>query len=146
MHSEQEVLQQLSKQGFRITQARRAIVHVFAEETGCLTPPRVVELARRHCASVGLVTAYRTLELLSQLGFVRRIHSGNGCHGYAAVGNGHRHHVVCRLCGRAVDFEGCDLSELLERVTRETGFSINDHMLELAGECPECQRSLGEAD
>ena len=145
MHSEQEVLQQLSKHGFRITQARQAIVHVFSEETGCLTPPRVVELARRHCASVGLVTAYRTLDLLAQLGFVRRIHSGNGCHGYAAVGNGHRHHLICRRCGRVVEFEGCDLSELLKRVVRDTGFSVEEHMLELAGECPECQRSASDA-
>ena len=145
MYSEQEVLQRLSRHGFRITQARRAIVHVFSEASGSLTPPRVVELARRHCASVGLVTAYRTLDLLAQLGFVRRIHTGNGCHGYAAVGYGHRHHLICRRCGRVVEFEGCDLSELLDRITRETGFSVEEHMLELAGECPECQRRASDA-
>lgn len=144
MWSEEEILGQLSERGFRITRARRAIIHVFTEESERLTPSRLVELARRHCPTVGLVTAYRTLDILAQLGFVRRIHSDNGCHAYAAVEHGHRHHVICRHCGRVVEFEGCDLSDLLERVTQETGFLISEHMLELAGECPQCRQSLSE--
>lgn len=138
--SEQETLQQLAGRGLRITQARRAIVHILLGENGYLEPQRVAELARRQGQPVGLVTVYRTLELLAQLGLVRRIHAEDGCHAYAAIGEGHRHHIICERCGGVADFEGCDLSELLHRVERETGYSVSEHMLELLGMCPECQR------
>ena len=42
---------------------------------------------------------YRTLDLLSRLGFVRRIHTEEGCHGRASARLGHRHHLICRQCG-----------------------------------------------
>ena len=140
MPSEQETLQELSALGYRITQARRAIVRVLVKEPGHLTPAQVMESARRYAPHVGLVTVYRTLDLLAQVGLVRRVHSENGCHGYAPVGQGHRHHLVCERCGRVVDFEGCDLSELLGRVEAETGYTIREHMLELSGLCPKCHQ------
>jgi Fur family ferric uptake transcriptional regulator len=85
------------------------------------------------------VTVYRTLELLSRHGFARRIHTRDGCHGHASAGLGHRHHLICRQCGDAVEFEGCDLSPFLARVGAETGYLIDSHLLELIGLCPECR-------
>jgi Fur family transcriptional regulator, ferric uptake regulator len=141
--SEEEIFARLSRAGLRITQARRAITRVILEAEHALTPAQTYELARRYWPRVGLVTAYRTLELLAQFGLVRRIHSEDGCSGYARVSLGHRHDLVCRQCGRVVEFGGCDLAELLDRVQKETGFTVSTHTLELAGTCPRCQ---GTAD
>ena len=144
MTSEQEIVEQLSSNGFRITQPRRAIIRVLLEADGALTPLETLQLARRHCATVGLVTTYRTLELLLKLGFVRRIHSEEaGCHSYVRASHGHRHELICQRCNRVVEFEGCDLSALLKRVQEETGFTIENHLLELTGICPLCQEVLG---
>ena len=66
---------------------------------------------------MGLVTVYRTLDLLSEMGFVRRIHTDDGCHGYAASGLGHSHHLICRQCGAAVEIEGCDLAPFMAHVS-----------------------------
>jgi Fur family transcriptional regulator, ferric uptake regulator len=136
--SEHEVLEQLSNQGFRLTQARRAIIRVLLDETGHLSPEELLRLARQTFPNVGLVTVYRTLELLSDLGYVRRVHSDHGCSGFAKVARGHRHHLICKACGRVVDFEGCDLSAMVRRVEQETGFMVDDHMLELSGMCAAC--------
>jgi len=103
----------------------------------------LMHLARQKHQNVGLVTVYRTLDLLSDLGYVRRVHSDHGCNGFAKVARGHRHHLICKRCGKVVDFEGCDLSSMVTRVERETGFVIDDHMLELLGMCSAC---LTEAD
>jgi Fur family ferric uptake transcriptional regulator len=73
------------------------------------------------------------------MGFVRRIHAEDGCRGYAAASLGHRHHLICRLCGAAVEFDGCNLSPFLARVSRETGYTIEGHLLELVGLCQACQ-------
>ena len=141
--SEREILEQLSNQGFRLTQARRAIIRVLLEETGYLSPEQLLQLARQTCQRVSLVTVYRTLDLLSDLGYVRRVHSDHGCNGFAKVARGHRHHLICKGCGRVVDFEGCDLSSMVRRVERETGFIVDDHILELSGVCAAC---MAEAD
>lgn len=141
MLSEERILQQLSQAGYRITRPRRAVVRALLEDDGYSNAAQVHERARLHCPGVGLVTIYRTLDLLSEAGFVRRIHSQDGSHCYAATQRGHWHHVVCRRCGAAVEFEGCDLVPFLERISRETGYIIEKHLLELVGLCSACQEA-----
>jgi Fe2+ or Zn2+ uptake regulation protein len=53
---------------------------------------------------------------------------------------GHRHAIVCRACGQAVEFPGCEgLDGLIARVQQETGYRVQDHLLQLIGVCPDCQ-------
>jgi len=137
--SEERITHQLSRAGYRITRPRRAVIRALHEERGYASPAEVHLRARKHCPSLGLVTVYRTLDLLSEMGFVRRIHAQDGCHGYALADGGHRHHVVCRQCGAAMEFDGCDLSPFLARVGRQTGYAIEDHLLELVGLCSACR-------
>ncbi len=139
MLSERSIVQQMGQEGYRITQPRRAVIRALLEDGGCSSPGEIHARARSYCSTVGLVTVYRTLDLLAEMGFVRRIHTENGCHSYAAADHGHRHHLVCRHCGAAVEFEGCDLSPFLSSVSRSTGYVIEDHLLELKGLCTACQ-------
>ena len=139
MLSEECVLRQLSQAGYRITQPRRAVIRALLEDQGYLSPAEVHARAKVYYPTVGLVTVYRTLDLLAEMGFVRRIHTDNDCHCYASASHGHRHHLVCRQCGAAIEFEGCDLSPFLARVSQETGYVIEDHLLELVGLCTACQ-------
>jgi Fur family ferric uptake transcriptional regulator len=140
MLSSDRILEQLSQAGHRITRPRRAVVQALLEDEGHQNPAEVHARARAYCPTLGLVTVYRTLDLLAEMGFVRRIHTEDGCHGYASASRGHRHHVVCRACGSATEFEGCDLSAFFEQVGRATGYRVDEHLLELVGLCPACQR------
>ena len=45
----------------------------------------------------------------------------------------HHHHLVCSKCGRAVDFTNCDLSQLEQQLSEDTGFNIEGHILEVYG-------------
>lgn len=132
--------QALSAAGYRLTRPRRAVLHVVAEATCPLTPAEVHEQAQVHCPQVSLVTIYRTLELLAGLGLVRRIHTAEACRGYVSVAMGIAgHHLVCTACHQAVEFPCTGLEETLGEVERLTGFSIQEHWLELFGLCPACQ-------
>lgn len=141
MLSEETILGKLSDEGYRLTQPRRAVIQVLLGDDGYSSPAQVHQRARTLCPGVSLVTVYRTLDLLTQLGFARRIHADDGCHGYACASHGHRHHLVCRRCGAATEFEGCDLSAFLDRVSGETGYAIEDHLLELVGLCATCREA-----
>jgi Fur family ferric uptake transcriptional regulator len=74
------------------------------------------------------------------MGLVRRVHGHDECQGYVLASPGHHHHVVCRRCGAAVEFTGMeDLSPLVERIQEQTGFTIDEHLLQFYGLCPACQ-------
>jgi Fur family ferric uptake transcriptional regulator len=137
--TEEHIVVALSREGYRITQPRRAVIRVLLEDEGYASPSEIRERATDYYPGIGKVTVYRTLDLLSRLGFVRRIHTEEGCHGHASAALGHRHHLICRQCGNVVEFNGCDLSSFLSRLSGETGYLIEKHMLELVGLCPECR-------
>ena len=126
--------------GYRLTRPRRAVARALVEAQDWLRPEEVLGRARAYCRSVGLVTVYRTLAALENLGLARRIHLESGCHGYAPAGLSHGHHLVCRDCHQVIEFPGGeDLKPLIRQVSRKTGFVVEDHLLELTGLCPACR-------
>ena len=128
--------------GCRITASRRAVVQVLVEADVPLSPLEILEQARALHRKLGLVTVYRTLSLLLRLNLVRRVHRGDGCHGYLPASPGHRHALICRGCRRAVEFPGeDDLHVLIGRVEARTGYWVDDHLLQLLGLCPDCQKT-----
>jgi Fe2+ or Zn2+ uptake regulation protein len=130
----------LAAKGYKLTQPRRAVLRVIAEAGQRLNPAEIHVRARKFYRQTGLVTVYRTLEVLAECGVVRKVHEADGCHGYALAGEGHSHHVVCAKCHAVADFEECDLVELLKTVQRRTGYKVQEHWLELFGLCPDCRK------
>ncbi len=130
--------QSLRQAGYRLTRPRLAILQVLAENEAGLSPEEVHQQGRELCASMGLVTVYRTLDLLAELGLVRRVHSEQGCHGYASAGMD-RHYLICQNCRRVIEFPCDGLDGLIESVRQQTGYAITEHLLELSGLCPDCQ-------
>lgn len=132
--------QRLSSAGCRITAPRRAVMAVLHEADSPLSPQEIFERAGALHPALGLTTVYRTMALLTELGAVRRVHRSNGCHGYVATSPGHRHHVICDMCGRAVEFPGSeDLTALIHQVERSTAYRVDEHLLQLFGTCADCQ-------
>jgi Fur family transcriptional regulator, ferric uptake regulator len=133
---------QLSKQGYKLTRQRKAVVEVVAQTHTRLSAAEVFTKAQRGCPNLGLTTVYRTLEILEQLGAIRRIHLEDGCEAFAPTSIEHGHYVVCNHCQTTIEFEGCDLTSLFKRVADQTGFVIEEHWLELVGLCPKCRQKI----
>ncbi len=130
--------QALREAGYKLTQPRLAVLQVLEENAAGLNPETIYALGRTLCPSLGLVTVYRTLDLLNELGLARRVHSEHHCHSYASAGSDH-HYLICEGCHRVIEFPCHGLEALLESVRRQTGYVISAHLLELSGLCPECQ-------
>jgi Fur family ferric uptake transcriptional regulator len=131
--------QRLSEAGCRITAPRRAVIQVLQESDVPLSPHDICKRASAIHPKLGLVTVYRALALFQELDLVRRVHRSNGCHVYVAALPGHRHHVICRKCGRAVEFPGSEnLDVLIAQVEQRTAYRVDDHLLQLSGLCPDC--------
>ena len=136
------MVQALREAGYKLTQPRLAVLQVLEENDAGLNPEAIYARGKALYPSLGLVTVYRTLELLAELGLVRRVHSEHRCHSYASAGID-RHYLICEGCHRVIEFPCHGLEALIESVRQQTGYSINAHLLELSGLCPECQ--MGEA-
>ncbi len=130
---------QLSEQGYKLTRQRRAVVEVVTRAHTRFSAADILTKAQRTCPDLGLTTVYRTLEILEELGAIRRVHLDDGCEGFAPASAEHGHHLICSRCQETIEFEDCNLSTLLRRVSEQTGFTIQQHWLELVGLCPKCQ-------
>ena len=132
-------LTQLQENGYRLTEARRAVVEVIQKSTRALTPVQVFDTARKKYAGLGLVSVYRTLEKLEELHLIQRVHQPQGCQAFIAAGHGHEHLLLCQNCGQVMFFEGDDLGTLIVAISKKTGYQIHEHWLQLFGLCQNCK-------
>jgi Fe2+ or Zn2+ uptake regulation protein len=138
-------LSQLQADGCRLTYPRQVVVETMAGSRCALSPAQVYDLACARYPALGLVTVYRTLEKLEQLGLIQRVHQPDGCHAYLPASQGHQHLLLCRTCGQAEYFSGDDLAELIGGVARKSGYQIEDHWLQLFGVCERCQQTAAQS-
>ena len=125
------VVGKIRGRGYKATPQRLAVLGALAEEQH-----QTLEEIRAHCPEVGLVTVYRTLDLLSQIGAVRRLELGDGPR--FELAEDHHHHLVCESCGTVSDFEECPLD--LRRL-QGVDFEVGSHSLEIYGRCVVCRKA-----
>ena len=129
----------LERSGFRLTDARRAVVQLIAEQVGHFSAADLVAEARSRRLGIGRATIFRSLDVLSEIGVVERIDLPSGEHAYVGCAASHHHHVICSRCGRAAEIEDAGLRKLVRDVARQTGYRVDEHRLELFGLCATCQ-------
>jgi len=132
-------LSELQENGYRLTEARRAVVELIASAQRALSPLEVYDLARAQHPGLGLVSVYRTLEKLEELHLIQRVHQPRGCQAFIAASRGHEHLLLCQRCGSFTFFDGDDLEPLIRSLARKTGYRIDEHWLQLFGLCRTCR-------
>jgi Fur family ferric uptake transcriptional regulator len=131
----------LRQHGYKLTPQRKAVIGAIAASQDHLTPIALYKKVHRDHPTIGLTTIYRTLEILAGLELICELHAGGSCRSYTIGAPEHHHHLICSNCGEVIDFSGYDLSSLEERLSRETGFEIEGHLLEFIGRCQNCQQN-----
>ncbi len=132
-------LNTLHENGYRLTEARKAVVETVSESLRALTPLEVFDQARSAYPALGLVSVYRTLEKLEELHLIQRVHQPGGCQAFVSASQGHQHLLLCQRCGQVSYFEGDDLENLMSGISSKTGYKIREHWLQLFGLCKNCQ-------
>ena len=125
----ESVVGEIRGRGYKATPQRLAVL----EAVGAEQHQRLEEI-RARCPEVGLVTVYRTLDLLSEVGAVRRLDLGDGPR--YELAEDHHHHLICESCGDISEFKRCplDLGSL-----RVMDFEVSSHTLEIYGRCGACR-------
>ena len=138
--TDKKILSALKEHHYKLTPQRRAALKAFSSSQEQLTPADIYEKVQPKYPGIGLVTIYRLLQILTELGFICEVHSDDNRRRYLIRRQVvHHHHLICTGCGAVVDFTGCGLNKLEERLSRETGFEMEGHLLEFYGRCQHCQ-------
>lgn len=134
-------IRSLKKAGYRLTQARLTVLEVLEAEHGHITSADVLEKVERINPAIGRASVFRTLELFTQLGFIRPTYIHTSLTPtYVLMHGGHHHHVICTECKRFFEFDNCGLDVMTRNLQRELDIQISGHLLEFYGVCADCRR------
>jgi len=134
----------------RLTPQRRLVLEIFLEnKERHLSAEEVYHFSREKEKDIGLATIYRTLELLVQMGLLRKMYFGDGRNRYELEKSDvnehhHHHHLICLSCGDILEVEEDLLHQLEEIVEKKHHFFIENHNLQFYGCCSSCGRKNEE--
>jgi Fe2+ or Zn2+ uptake regulation protein len=131
--------------GHRFTKSRQLILTTLARLARPSTIPAILAAEPKLSQS----SLYRNLMILEEAGLVSRLTVGSD---YALfelseqLTARHHHHLVCRQCHTVADIDlPARAEKLLDRTlaeaTAESGFTLEDHRLDLVGLCSSCSTS-----
>jgi Fur family transcriptional regulator, ferric uptake regulator len=135
-----EIDQELRARGLRLTPRRLMVVEVLADRGGHHTVDDILAEVRARHPKMNKTTVYRTLELLSELGFVAVTDLGSGRLEYELASRPH-HHLICEKCHERIEVEDEFLEPLRTSLLQHYGFYTNLDHFALFGVCPACRDS-----
>jgi Fe2+ or Zn2+ uptake regulation protein len=126
----------LRDRGLRVT-SQRVVIHDALVAAGRhLTADQVRDAVRDRLPGVSLPTVYSTLELLEELGLIRRVHTPSALL-FDPRPDEHAH-ALCRCCGRVEDLEVQVEPQPALRAAEAAGWSPASAETLVVGLCPDC--------
>lgn len=129
----------LRERGLRVTPQRLGIARALRELGGHVTAEGVFAHVSERMPGVSLPTVYAALEVLQQMGVIRRVATDGGTVVWDARVEDH-HHAVCRSCGAIVDVDAALDRDEVVAAARAAGFAVDDAQLVVRGLCAACRR------
>lgn len=122
----------------RTTKQRTALLAALGRQDDFRSAQQIHEQMRTDGEAVGLATVYRNLQTLADNGQVDVLVTDDGESIYRQCAqDNHHHHLVCRECGRTVEFLAPQLEEWTRAIADEHGYLDVQHTMEIFGLCPE---------
>ncbi len=129
----------------RNTRQRQVVLEELRKLTTHPTAAELYELARQRLPKISLGTVYRNLELLVQMGVIRKLETAGSEARFDADVDQH-YHVRCVRCQRVDDVQGLKHNLIESEVARLEGYEILGLRLEFIGICPSCQDGSSDED
>ena len=127
----------LHQRGQRATPQRLVILRELRRRGRHATADEIRRAVRNELPGTSTPTIYAALELLVDLGLVRRVDAGPGAALYDARAEPHQH-TVCRRCGRVDDLDYELDTGALTTASARTGFRPQAVELVISGLCADC--------
>lgn len=139
---EQIALRILRSRGYRITKPRIHVIRILAGSHKSQSAYSIHEQIVAKGEKIDVVSVYRILSTLQELGLVHRVGTADGFIPCRIDGehDGRAQHLVCRLCGCVTEIPLPEpaIEEAL-RLSADQGFDAEDIRLEMLGTCAHCR-------
>lgn len=142
--------EQIKNKKYKMTSQRQVVLRAFVEsDSRHLSADDVFEIVKKQAPEIGLATVYRTLDLFTEMDFLKKLDFDDGCSRYELNDHdeeGHyHHHLICLRCGKVWECKD-DLLETLETILqKQFHFQTVDHQLKVYGYCEDCQKKRAAA-
>ncbi|MEJ2049930.1 MAG: Fur family transcriptional regulator [Calditrichota bacterium] len=96
-----------------------------------------IQIRNKH-QHISRATVYRTLDLLSQIGIIKKENLGQGYASYELDLNvPHHDHMICVECGKVVEFVDDVIEKRQKEISEKYGMDMIRHQLQIYGRCKE---------
>ncbi len=130
------------ERGLRMTEERLLLFDEVFARHGHLDANELLEGLRARGSKISRATVYRNLDLLVDCGLVRRHQMGGRQNVYEHIHSGLNHdHLVCRECGRVVEFVSVGIAALQAEICKAHGFDASDYSMKIESRCVDCDAS-----
>ena len=125
--------------GHSMTSQRRLLLELLRDAEGHIDAKELYRRASAMDESIGQATVYRSLNLFKELGLIDEMRLGKIRCYYEIKESPEHQHLICRGCGKVMEFQSPHFQKLIEAVRQEHGFKVTKAELYLEGYCPECE-------
>ncbi len=143
MAQHNEMLQSVRAAGHRLTPQRESVLAVIAASEQHLTAEEILKRVRTRYSYLGKSAVYRSLDLLTELGFVTQTDLGQGRIEYELHQHPHHHHLVCRNCGEITQVDHQPFTNLEKQLKLKHGFNADLDHFAIFGQCRRCDSRAG---
>ncbi|MDQ3676670.1 MAG: transcriptional repressor [Actinomycetota bacterium] len=133
----QDLIPALRERGMRVTSQRVLVHRALRELDRHVTADELLDAVSDRLPNVSLPTIYATLNLLEDLGMVRRVQRA-GTTLFDPRTDSH-HHLICTECGSIEDLDSKLDTNALERAASRRGFSHERVEAVVQGRCANCR-------
>ena len=130
----------LKKEGLKYTPQRTAVLEEIIKDKGHRESEEIYLALKKRSQHVSRATVYRTMDILVNNGFARKMNLGDGRARYESkVNSPHHDHLVCMDCGLIVEFMDQKIEDLQDEIAIQYEFQLKRHIHQLFGLCKKCQ-------
>jgi len=135
-----ELTAALRARGQRVTHPRILVHRHVRQADQHLTAEQVHQALSADLPTLSAATIYSTLDMLEELGFVRRMSTPGGTTIFDSRVDDH-HHAICRTCGRIEDVDARVRTAAVVAAAEAAGFVVDHGEVQLSGQCAACARA-----
>ena len=130
----------LKKEGLKYTPQRTAVLEEIIKNKGHRESEEIYLALKKGGQHVSRATVYRSMDILVNNGFARKMNLGAGRARYESkVNSPHHDHLVCMDCGLIVEFMDQKIEDLQDEIAIQYEFQLKRHIHQLFGLCKKCQ-------
>jgi len=127
----------LRERGMRVTSQRVLVHRALRELDRHVTADELLDAVSDRLPNVSLPTIYATLDLLEELGMVRRVQRAGAALFDPRIDP--HHHLICTACGTIEDLDSALNTSAIEHAARRRGFSQPRVEAVVHGRCGGCR-------